>query len=211
MLCPHRAVLGHQEHRHRHPSGLHRDRPAFAGRACTHRARWPTARARSRSRQTRPRPHRSSSSRPSTISSPDASAWRGSSRAISPRTRQLLNVRTGEKERTGNILNVQGKESEGASKKPERATSWRLPNSRTLATGDTLDGSLPARPLPGPQVPSGGHLLRPHAEEQGRRGEGLQRTRAAVRRRPGHAAPLRAPDQRDDHLRHQPGARGGHP
>ena len=32
-----RAVLGHQEHRYRHPAGFHRDRPAFADCPCTHR------------------------------------------------------------------------------------------------------------------------------------------------------------------------------
>ncbi len=55
---------------------------------------------------------RYSCSRPSTTSSQAALTWRASSGRIATDS-QLLNIRTGEKERTGNILLMRGKETKG--------------------------------------------------------------------------------------------------
>ncbi len=80
---------------------------------------------------------------------------------------QLLNIRTGEKERTGNILLMQGKETK-AIEEAGAGDIVALAKLKETGTGDTL--SDPARPVRFPPVTSSRRLPSPSPSRQRRAG-----------------------------------------
>ncbi len=79
---------------------------------------------------------------------------------------QLLNERTDEKERTGNILLMQGKETK-AIEEAGAGDIVALAKLKDTGTGDTLSDPGQTGALPPVRVPASGHLLRHHSQDPG--------------------------------------------
>ena len=90
----------------------------------------------------------------------------------------LVDPRTHAKERLGQVLLLQGKDSEPVRRARRSATSAPSRSSRTSSPA-TCSSTTRSRRAPAHRLPRAGHELRDHAEGEGRRGEDGDRRSAA--------------------------------